>query len=202
MIAEASLRLHAVAEEHAFARATFETADHADAALSSLKVVQREGEISLRDRRCEQQQHILNHDQLQIDQRAAALKVDEDRLTLERSSLQEQETAFVVQAQTTELAYQAQMIEKSKIMEDATSARCLAMEHYVDQQCSSEVQSLKLAEDSFLARQLLIEASAAEYEVDRARLTRSELTWQRSALFSTCRSQAPTIKSMPNRWRA
>ena len=42
MIAEASLRLHAVTEEHAFARAIFETADLADAALSSLKVVQRE----------------------------------------------------------------------------------------------------------------------------------------------------------------
>ena len=72
---------------------------------------------------CEQQQDILNLDQRQIDQRAAALKVDEDRLAMERSSFQTHETAFVVQAQTTEFAYQAQMIEKSNVMEAATSAR-------------------------------------------------------------------------------
>ena len=98
MLAEASLRLHAVTEEHALARATFESADHADAPLSSLKVVQRQGEISLRERRCEQQQDILNHDQLQIDQRAVALKADEDRLALDRSSFHTHEIVFVAQA--------------------------------------------------------------------------------------------------------
>ena len=81
----------------------------------------------MRERRCEQQQDILNHDKLQIDQRAVALKVDEDRLAMERSSFHTHETASVVQANTTELAYQAQMIEKSNVMEAATSARCLAM---------------------------------------------------------------------------
>ena len=93
------------------------------------------------------------------------------------------------------------MIEKSRIMEEATSAWCLAMEHSVDQQCSSEVQSLKLAEESLLARQLLIEASAAEHEVDRALLTEERTHLAEERLFSTCRSQALTTKSMPTRCR-
>ena len=45
------------------------------------------------------------------------------------------------------------------------------MEHAVDQQCFSKVQSFKLAEDSFFVRQILIEASAAEHEEYRALLT-------------------------------
>ena len=51
MAAEIALKLHAVKEEQAFARATFESVNQAGGLLSSLKVVQLQGEISIRERR-------------------------------------------------------------------------------------------------------------------------------------------------------
>ena len=68
----AALRLHAVTEEHAFAKVAFDQADQADAALEALNVVQQKSELAVMKRRCEQAKDLLQQDQRAIDGKLAA----------------------------------------------------------------------------------------------------------------------------------
>ena len=185
----AALRLHAVTEEHAFAKATFDQADQADAALAALNVVQQKSELGMMKRRCEQAQDLLQQDQRAIDgtvaahaddvaQMRASFQEQETRLASQQVSFQEQEAAFAVQAQAAKHAYQTEMSERAQHVEQDTVVRCLAMEHEVDRACQSEVESLRTVEAVL----------SAEHESESARLSEERTHLAEENPFSTSRN--------------
>ena len=106
MAAEPALRLHLVKEEEAFARANFESAGQATGFLSSMRVVQMEGAISVRERRCEQQQDIARIDRRQIVRKLEVINEAEATLVADRLTLQEQEMQLILAAYSSEIKFE------------------------------------------------------------------------------------------------